>query len=241
MAAVNARYLLIKQKTTGVDPLVDSILTPDSVESTSYKQTLAIYNSPLKKSYVEACLLASQDLVVIAGILELPLEVLDQYRRIFFDVEGFDKLSKLELIESSSNPDERGMKIWALSQGLDFISWRLGRPVSINPIEGLKEMFTLSVYKSKEALFSGNASESSKEATKWTKLSMDLARLLKAWVMDSDSARRDIELALQSVSPSFEGFDSLDDSISTEISTSVIADTSSMLDNIQGFEGLDSK
>jgi hypothetical protein len=115
----------------------------------------------------------------------------------------------MEVIEDAKTPDEKGMKIWALSQGLDFVAWRLGKAVTINPTEGLQELFTLAVYKSKEALFSGNATESSKAATTWTKLSMDLARILKAWVSDSEAARSDIELALKSIDPDFQGFDSI--------------------------------
>jgi hypothetical protein len=59
------------------------------------------------------------------------------------------------------------------------------------------------VYKAKEAAFSGNASKASVEATKWTKLSLDFARLLKAWTLDSEEARADIELALSEVLPEF--------------------------------------
>ena len=209
--AIDTRRFYVKSKTAGKDPLADAILAGDTPEAANYVKACVIFDSALKKSYVEACLLASQDLNAISSLLEVPVEVLDIYRKVFFDVTGFDKLSLLELVNESEDLDERGMKLWALSQGLDFISWRLGKPVSINPVEGLKDMFTLSVYKSKEALFSGNASESSKEATKWTKLSMDLARLLKAWVMDTDAARKDIELALQSIDPTFGSFDGLND------------------------------
>lgn len=239
MAAVHARFTLIKTKTTGADPLVDLILTPDTPESVSYAQARKMYDSALKKSYIEACLLASQDLAEISTLLEIPIDVLGIYRSVFFDVEGFDKLSRLEVIEDSSSSEERGMKMWAVSQGLDFISWRLGRPTNLNPVEGLKEMFTLATYKSKEALFSGNASESSKEATKWTKLSMDLARLLKAWVMDTDSARKDIELALKTLEPTFDSFDSLEnEKKSDDFTKPGVLDTSGLVDDIGGFEEL---
>jgi hypothetical protein len=206
---VYARYVLIKNKSTGKDTLVDSILAGDSQVTELYQKSLGIFKSDIKRGYVEACLIASTDLAKIASIIEIPVPVLDNYRSIFFDISQFDKLSFLELIEEEESESIRGMKIWALSQGLDFIAWRLGKTINLNPVEGLQELFTLSVFKSKEALFSGNASEGSKEATKWTKLSMDLARLLKAWVMDSDAARKDIELALMSINPEFKGFDAL--------------------------------
>lgn len=206
---VDARALLVKTKQLGVDPLVDLILTEASEESKSYAKALAIYRSPVKKSYVEACLLASSDLPRIESLLGVPVRDLEVYRDIFYDVASLDKLSKLELVQDSSN-DERLMKLWALNQGLDFISWRLGGNVSVGPTEGLQSLFSTCIMKSKEAMFSGNASDESKEATKWVKLSLDIARLLRNWVMDSEGARTDLEMALRESNPDFEGFADLD-------------------------------
>lgn len=214
MDQVHARYLLIKNKTIGEDPLVDSILSEkeeDKAIKALYSRARSIYLSDTKRAYVESCLIASKDLNKIHEIIELSVDLLKMYRDVFFNVEDFDKLSLLELVDQVESSEEKGMKIWALSQGLDFVAWRLGKSLNINPIDGLQELFTLCIFKSKEALFSGNSSESSKEATKWTKLSMDLARILKAWVMDSGAARKDIELALMEVIPEFQGFDSLED------------------------------
>jgi hypothetical protein len=115
----------------------------------------------------------------------------------------------MELLDVSDRA-EAALKLWALSQGLTFIAWRMGRQVQVSPVEGLQDLFTTCIYKAKEAIFSGNVSEASKESTKWVKLSMDIARLLKIWVMDSAAAKKDIELALQEVVPDFEGLDSLD-------------------------------
>lgn len=206
----NARAILIREKTAGADPLVDAILTnPDGPEAVLYTKAQALIRSPIKKQYLEASILATNDLGSIATLTEMDEALIRMYRDIYFDVQSYDKLSKLELLGMSSTEDEKMMKIWAMSQGLNFLSWRLGKAVAINPIEGLKDLFTTCVYKSKEAIFTGNASESSKEATKWTKLSMDLARLLKAWVLDGDAAKQDIELALKEISPNFDGFDDL--------------------------------
>lgn len=221
MAKVHARYLLLKNKSTGVDDLVDALLLGEDKQLLAkFDKTKEIYNSLIKKGYVEACLMASPDLNKISDLVEIPVEIISLYRSMFFNIEGYDKLSLLEVVELAATPEERGMKIWALSQGLDFVAWRLGKAVALNPVDGLQELFTLSVFKSKEALFSGNAAESSKEATKWTKLSMDLARLLKAWVMDSDAAKKDIEIALESISPDFKGFDSLGEKDEDESSDS---------------------
>lgn len=212
MAQVHARHILVKQKTTGVDPLVDRVLSgkPEDKEALDlYERSKVIFLSPVKKSYVESCLMTSSNLEAIEGLLEIPIIILQSYRSFFFNIEGYDKLSLMEVIEDSKTDDERGMKIWALSQGLEFVAWRLGKSVNVNPVDGLQELFTLAVFKSKEALFSGNASESSKAAANWTKLSMDLARILKAWVTDNDAAKGDIELALKAANPEFGGFDGL--------------------------------
>lgn len=242
VATVNARQILITKKITGTDPLVDQILSGDTNKTRLYQAAQIINKSRLKRGYVEACLLVSEEFDHISEMLELPSDVLSMYEKVFFNVHGLDKLSKLELVDAVTQVEERNMKIWAMSQGLDFVSWRLGRPVAINPVEGLKDMFTLCVYKSKEALFSGNATESSKEATKWTKLSMDLARLLKVWVMDTDAAKKDIEMALKTLSPEFGGFDSLDaDPLDTSnpLAEERIADTSKLLDDIGSYDDLD--
>lgn len=208
--SVNARALLIRSKTLGVDFLVDQILSEENnAEKTLFNHALVINKSKLKKRYVESCLLASNDFERISDILDIPLDVLIMYRDIYYDVSECDKLSKLELMDVSDR-EEHLMKLWALSQGLDFIEWRLGRQVQINPVDGLRDLFTTCVYKSKEAMFSGNASASSSEATKWTKLSLDIARMLKVWTSDVDAAKRDIELALAEVIPEFKSFADLD-------------------------------
>jgi hypothetical protein len=203
-------YLLVKNKTSGADPLVDSILSENGPNRALYEKARAIFLNKTKKLYVEACLLASDDLSSVSEVIDIPISVLDVYRRLFFNVAGADKLTRLSIVEESEN-DEKSMKMWALSQGLEFIGWRLGKITNISPVEGLKDLFTLCTYKSKEAMFSPNSSDSSVQATKWAKLSMDLARLLKAWVMDAGAAKRDIELALKTIDPTFTGFDDLED------------------------------
>jgi hypothetical protein len=207
---VNFREILIRKATTGVDQLVDIILsTEDSPQKALYAKAKEINVSNLKRGYVEASLLCSTDFDKISELLEIPIPVLEMYLDVFYNIQDFDKLSKLELLEVKDR-QESLLKIWAVSQGLDFIAWRLGHKVTISPTDGLVDLFTTCMYKSKEAMFAGNAAEESKEATKWVKLSLDIARLIKLWIMDSGAAKKDIELALQEVIPDFEGFDALD-------------------------------
>jgi hypothetical protein len=212
--AVNRRAILLKRKETGADVLVDLVLAnPLGEEAALFEKAYEINRSQTKRNYVEACLLTTASHEAIALLLEIPAEVISAYARYYYDLEGLDKLSKLDLL-SSDDQQETMLKIWSFSQGLDFIAWRLGKPVNINPVNGLQDLFTTCIMKSKEAMFSGNAAEASKEATKWVKLSLDLARLLKAWVSDMDAAKQDIEMALREVVPDFDGFDSLGDDLS---------------------------
>ena len=203
--SVNARELLAKSKTIGADPFVDKVLTEGSPEAVLYAKAKALRSSPLKKMYVEACLLASQDFERIAEITELDINVIVMYGLMFYDTVGLDKLSKMELLEVPER-QEQLLKLWALHQGLEFLAWRLGMKTEISPIQGLQELFSTAMYKAKEACFSGNATEESKAAAASTKLSMDLARLLKAYTSDGNQAKKDLQLALEEVIPNFSGF-----------------------------------
>ena len=212
----NARHLLIKSKTLGTDPLVDKILNePGSAEGLLYLKVLELHKIPLRKQYIEASLLASKNLAEICAVLEMPLDILTMYRDILYNVTNLDKLSKMDLMNVPDSA-ERILKMWAMSQGLTFIRWRLGEQVDVSPIEGLKDLFTTCIFKSKEAMFNPNVSEASKESTKYIKLSMDLARLLKVWVMDSAAAKHDIEIALKEVIPNFGGLDELDVEVNSD-------------------------
>lgn len=209
MALPHARYLLIKNKTKGQDSFVDGVL--EGGYKAELEAAKRIYDSKTRKGYVEACMLASNDLDEISELLEIPVQELAIYRDLFFDVSRMNKLDRLDVIAECTDDAEVTMKTWAMAQGLDFIRWRLGKGVEISPVDGIKSLYHLAVFKSREAMFSGNAAESSKEAVKWGKLSMDLARILKNWVVDKDAASSDIALALKTLSPDFKGYDGIDD------------------------------
>lgn len=209
MKRVNARAILIRKEITGEDPLVDKILsTEDSLEKQLFLKAQDINTSPLKKGYVEASLLCCSDLDKISNVIEVPVPVLAMYAAVFYDVLDLDKLSRMELLDVRDK-EEGLLKLWALSQGLEFVAWRMGKQIQISPVEGLVDLFTTCMYKSKEAMFTANAQDASKEATKWVKLSIDISRLLKLWTMDSAAAKREIELAIKEVIPEFEGLDTV--------------------------------
>jgi hypothetical protein len=204
------KYVLVKKEIKGKDQRVDSILSAeDPILVDLYSKALAIKVSKLRKSYVEASLLCEPDLAKISEILEVPIEVLEVYHEFFFDVKDLDKLGRIEHIESVKDENERQLKLWSLGQKMSFIAWRLGDKVSLSPVEGLVEMFSTCMYKAKESVYSNNSSDSSKEAIKWTKMSADIARLLKLWTMDNAAAKTDLELAIKEVVPDFIGIDSL--------------------------------
>jgi len=232
---VNARELLIRNRVIGTDPLVDAILgNPEGSEAQLYLKASVLNKSALKKSYVESALLATDDIEEISELLEIPVEVIDIYSKIFYDTIGFDRLSRMELLDVPDSA-EASMKMWGLSQGLSFLAWRLGKQVSVSPVEGLQDLFTTCVMKSKEAVFNSNSTEASKESTKYIKLSMDLARLIKAWVMDAGAARQDIELALQEIEPDFQGFESITRDNGTDAE---VGEVSTESFSLEGFEGL---
>ena len=190
------RAKLIKTGTRGVDPLVDHLLETPLPEETKLSIE-CIYKDKIQRMYVESCLLATSNLTEISEVLEIPESILMLYKDLYFDVTEMTKLQKLSVISSGKDPSEQQMKMWALSQGMDFIKWRIGKRVNVSPIEGLSALFSDSFYKSKEAFFNANASVASRESIRWVKQSVDIAKLLKAWVADSEEAMKDIEIALE--------------------------------------------
>lgn len=210
---LNEVGLLIGTKTSGVNALADAILQhPDGPEGELYKKAWKIRSSKAQKQYIEACLLCKATYEEMAEILEIPAEVVKMYNDVFYNVTELSHLEKIEALETETDIDdrERILKTWALHQGLKFIAWRLGKATNINPQEGLVELFGNCVYKSKEALFVGNAAEASKESTKWVKLSLDIARLLKLWQLESvTAASKDLEFAIREVVPEFRSLSEL--------------------------------
>lgn len=173
-----------------------------------------LLSSPLQKRYVEACLLATSNLPEVAELLEVPVEVLVEYERDHFPYGRLTRLAKLEYLDSIEDPQEKQLKLWAVTQGFNFIKWRLGFDVEISPIEGVKTLYADSIYKAKEAFFNHNDTNSSKEALRWVNQATFLAKMLKAWVADNKEAMADIELALEKLDGSnveFPTIESVDD------------------------------
>ena len=167
--------------------------------STSLSLAKVIQASEFTRVYLEASLLATSDVVQIAELFGIPIEVIQEYEKSLFPVFSLNRLQKLELVSKSKGSEELELKRWAVTQGFDFVKWRLGFKVEMSPVESMISMYSDCFYKSKEAFFSSNSDESSKEALKWVRQAAGLAQILKTWVTDSAEAKKDIELALSKV------------------------------------------
>lgn len=192
---VDYRGKLLARGTKEADPIVDQLLGGAFPELTA--EATALYKDRTQRMYVESSLLATNDLAVVSKFLELDVALLELYRSLYFDVANYTKLQRMAYLDGIKDTAERNMKSWALTQGVRFLEWRFGNDVKISPVEGLTSIFSDCYYKSKEAFFNGNSSESSKEAAKWTKQAVEVARLLKSWVTDADEAMKDINIALE--------------------------------------------
>jgi hypothetical protein len=174
------------------------------------REVLAIRTSKTRRTYVEAALLTQATPGAISTVLDIHEEYIDAYRKVYFDVESMDRLSKIEVIEACQDADERNLKMWAITQGLDFLAWRLGKPVTLSPVEGLSALMSDSYFKAREAFFNNSTSASGQQALKWTKQTVEIAKLLKSWVSDSAEAMRDIEFALREYTEGSVQFDLLE-------------------------------
>lgn len=206
----NYVQLLIRKKHTGEHPLADKVLLePDSLEAKLWDDCIDIWEDKIKRSYVEAAIMTEESDEVLAEVFEMPVELVTLYRKACFNIEKLSRLDKVALLDKEETSEVLVMKMWAMASGMDFIRWRLGHKVEINPLTGLIELFTMCYNKSREAIFNPNVAKASQESTKWVKLSMDIARLLKLWTTDNDQARKDLEVAIKSVVPNFKSIDDL--------------------------------
>jgi hypothetical protein len=191
----------------------------------------AITGSALRRSYVEACLLATNELGEISSLLQVPVEVLVEYEREVFPYGRYSRLAKLEYLETLQDESDKQLKLWAITQGFDFVKWRMGFKVEISPIDGMQTLYSDCIFKAKEAFFNHNDTNSSKEALKWVGQSMFLAKIIKSWVADSKEAMKDIEIALEKLDgsnvhfPSLESIDSDPKFLSDEREFSDMEDT----------------
>lgn len=212
MPSENKLALAVRGSRRGVDPRVDEILdNPNGAAAKLHAKALASWENKLRKSYIESARMATDDVKAISTVVEIPEDTLEFYYAFFFDIADWDRLDKIEHIEKlgTKHKTEALLKMWTLTQGLDFLAWRLGKKVSISPVEGLIDLFSTCMFRSKEAMFNGAGTEAGEQSIKWTKQSTDIARLLKLWVTDSSQAKKELEIAIREVVPEFGSLDDL--------------------------------
>lgn len=212
MPRENKLALAVRGSRREEDPRVAEILdNPNGPLAKLHDKALKSWENKLRKSYIESARMATDNLDAIAKVVEIPQEVLEVYYEFFFDIADWDRLDKIEHIENlgTKHKTEALLKMWTLTQGLDFLAWRLGKKVSISPVDGLVDLFSTCMFRSKEAMFNGAGTEAGEQSIKWTKQSTDIARLLKLWVMDSSQAKKDLEIAIKEVVPEFGSLDEL--------------------------------
>ncbi len=212
MLDINVKARMIRNNIRGEDAGVDEILNnPQGELAKKFNRALISWENRLRRSYIESARMASSDLDHIARTIEIPRDQLEIYYEYFFDIEGWDRLDKIEHIErvGEKHKTEALLKMWTMTQGLDFLAWRLGKKVNISPVEGLIDLFSTCIFKSKEAMFNGSGTEAGNESIKWTKQSTDIGRLLKMWVMDSAAAKKDLEIAIREIVPEFGSIDEI--------------------------------
>jgi hypothetical protein len=212
MAEQNELARAVRNSKRGIDPRVDEILdNPTGALAKLHNKALASWENRLRKSYIESARMATDDVEAISKVVEIPKDVLELYYDFFFDIRDWDRLDKIEHIEKLGikHKTEALLKMWTLTQGLDFLAWRLGKKVSISPVEGLIDLFSTCMFRSKEAMFNGAGTEAGEQSIKWTKQSTDIARLLKLWVTDSSQAKKELEIAIREVVPEFGSLDEL--------------------------------
>lgn len=204
------KVLFLAQKgERGIDASTDFIL--DNPEDYLVQSAFRIFNDLQYRSYIEAALLATNDLSEIATTFGIELELVEFYARCFYNVTGLSPLQKARLVELCEDKTEKMMKMWGLSQGLKFLAWRLGLKVEISPVEGMYSIYADSFFKAKEAFFNPNAAEASKESLKWSRQAFEAAKVIKSWVSDVDAARKELELALDEVNSTNVDFGDISD------------------------------
>ena len=212
--SIDQRHKLYLQGKTREDEIVDLILSSsDHPIKEIFKEVQSYRSRQIHRQYLEAGLLSISDenqLTELVDMLGMSEAVIRLYKDMYFDISFQDKLTKLELAEVCKNREEASLRLWCISLGPQFLAWRLGKKTDISPVEGLREIFNTCIFKSKEAIFNANASVASRESTKWVKLSIEVGKLLKTWVMDSSAAKQDLEIALKEVIPEFDSIEDLD-------------------------------
>lgn len=187
------------RKIYGKDSLVDAILE-GLVDSRTLMECKGIYEDKVTKSYVEASLLATEDFEDISNTLELDKFTLMLYHDIYYSVHDFSLVHKTQHLSTIEDPADRNLKQWSLTNGMDFLKWRLGLTTKQSMVDSIKHLHADAFFRSKEAFFNSNTTGASSEGLKWSRQVISLTRLLMDMESgDSESAEDDLILELDRI------------------------------------------
>ena len=181
----------------GHDDLVDAILE-GFIEASVIKECKDIYEDKLIKTYVEASLLATEDFDDIALALEVDKHVLMVYHDLYYNVHNLSRIRKTRHLSKIEDNDERNLKQWSMTNGMDFIKWRLGLITNQSTMDNIVQLQSDAYFRSKEAFFNSNGTTASVEGLKWSKQAVHLTRLIADLdEEDSDEASDELSLELE--------------------------------------------
>ena len=181
----------------GSDYLVDAILD-GHVEPAVLKECKDMYDDKLMRLYVEASLLATEDFEDISDALEVDKHVLMVYHDIYYAVHELSRIRKTRHLSKIEDTDERNLKQWSLTNGMDFIKWRLGIITKQSTLDSIVQLQSDAYFRSKEAFFNPNNSAASIEGLKWSNQAVRLTRLIADLTEeDSEEASDDLSLELE--------------------------------------------
>lgn len=196
------RYWLLCRSKVGVDHLVDAILD-GHVEPSVIQDCRDIYEDKLMRSYVEACLLATEDFLDISESLEIDMHVLMVYHDLYYAVHDLSRIRKVRHLSKISDNEERNLKQWSMTNGMDFIKWRLGISTKLTTKDSISQLQSDAYFRSKEAFFNSNSTTASTEGLKWSRQAVILTKLIAELDEgDSDEASDDLMLQLQRIDES---------------------------------------
>lgn len=179
----------------GHDHLVDAILD-GHVDPAVVAECKDMYEDKLMKTYVEACLLATEDFEDISNALEVDVHVLMVYHDLYYNVHNLSRIRKTRHLSKIEDNDERNLKQWSMTNGMDFIKWRLGLITKQSTMDNIIQLQSDAYFRSKEAFFNSNGTVASVEGLKWSKQAVHLTRLI-ADLDEEDSDEASDELSLE--------------------------------------------
>jgi hypothetical protein len=135
-----------------------------------------IYLDPYQKEVVEAFLIGQATNEEVKDILDIPGEVCDAYRHLFFDAGVFrnrlDLISYVTAYEADDGGFGKTLKLQALKIGLEPLKATFKPGYQVNPLIAVQESMTQSYLLSKSAMDHPIDSQKAREARQWAAMTL---------------------------------------------------------------------